>query len=409
MVMQWWRGGDAMATRWRCDGNVMAMRWRDGDAMVALWRCDGDAMVTRWLMRWLKMLAVLFVIAVNLIVAFFIANAIIFRLTGTPRPLFAFLLTCFIGYAMLLATLRAIHGFAYRAAHAARESMRQSDAQRASLLDAILRISQGDFDVFLRVDREDAYGDIAEGINNMARQLGTIENMRQDFISNVSHEMQSPLTSISGFASLLKKGALSEEQRIHYLDIIEKESRRLSSLSDNLLKLSALETGNAPLAVGEFRLDKQLQTVALMLEPQWAAKKLAIEAVLDRTVYYGDESLLSQVWVNLIHNAIKFTPNGGTVRISLSSAGAPESGEICCAVSDTGIGISQEDQIRIFERFYKVDKARDRSMGGNGLGLSLAKKIVELHGGRVAISSEFGSGATFSVFLPLPRLSDAPQ
>jgi signal transduction histidine kinase len=457
----------------------------------------------KWLMKWLRILVVLLVIGVNLIMAFFITTAFLFRLLGTPRPLIAFLLTCFLGYAMLFATLNTIHGLVYRAA---RERMEKNDAVRSSLLDALVRISRGDFDVFVRASREDVlYSDIAEGINSMARQLGTLESMRQDFISNVSHEIQSPLTSIGGFAALIKSGSLSEERRNHYLDIIETESRRLSSLSDNLLKLSSLETGNAPLAVGEFRLDKQLQTVALMLEPQWAAKKLSLEAVLDRVVFYGDEGLLSQVWVNLIHNAIKFTPDGGTIRITLSAAGgrggagsqdgreswdgvdswagadgaggrdgadgwgdrkswdgeggadgreraggadsresqdsadswagagsadgrdganSRESrdgagsrdgrdsrggaqdggrGELLCSVSDTGVGIMPEDQIHIFERFYKVDKARDRSLGGNGLGLSLAKKIVALHGGRISISSEFGKGSTFSVYLPIPQ------
>ena len=143
--------------------------------------------------------------------------------------------------------------------------------------------------------------------------------LRQDFISNVSHEIQSPLTSIRGFAALLKNDTLTAEQKNHYLNIIEAESKRLSSLSDNLLKLSALETGSEPLSIKEYRLDKQLEKVALMLEPQWSAKNIAMEADLEKLTIQGDEDLLSQVWVNLLHNAIKFTPEGGTIRIILKA------------------------------------------------------------------------------------------
>ena len=249
----------------------------------------------------------------------------------------------------------------------------------SQLLNAMTRIAQGDFDVFVDPRDDFFHKDIAQGINKIAKELGSMEQLRQDFISNVSHEIQSPLTSISGFAALLKNDALTAEQKNHYLDIIEAESKRLSSLSDNLLKLSALETGSEPLSIKEYRLDKQLEKVALMLEPQWSAKNIAMEADLEKLTIQGDEGLLSQVWVNILHNAIKFTPEGGTIRVVLKAG----NNEACCQITDTGIGIAPEDQIHIFERFYKVDKSRDRALGGNGLGLSLAKKIVELHGGHI--------------------------
>jgi signal transduction histidine kinase len=122
-----------------------------------------------------------------------------------------------------------------------------------------------------------------------------------------------------------------------------------------------------------------------------------VEADLPKTFYQGNEGLLSQVWINLLHNAVKFTPEGGIIRISLT----PDEKEVRCQISDTGIGIAPEDQIHIFERFYKVDKARDRSLGGNGLGLSLVKKIVELHGGHISLTSEIDHGTTFQVILPI--------
>ncbi|MDR1246849.1 MAG: HAMP domain-containing histidine kinase [Clostridiales Family XIII bacterium] len=259
-----------------------------------------------------------------------------------------------------------------------------------TILGAMERISQGDFSVLLSENDDEHFADLAKAVNDMARNLGTLETMRQDFISNVSHEIQSPLTSIGGFAALLKNDALPAGERRRYAGIIESESRRLSSLSDNLLKLSAL--GDNLLDKAEFRLDKQLAGIVLTLEPQWSAKNLTVEAELSGCVINGDEELLSQVWINLLVNAIKFTPENGVVRVSLKNNAV--------RIADTGAGISKDDLPHIFERFYKVDKARDRALGGNGLGLSLVKKITELHGGRISVDSEIGKGAAFEIFLP---------
>lgn len=264
------------------------------------------------------------------------------------------------------------------------------------MLDAMKQIAQGNFDVL--IDPKDAgfHHELAEALNDMSKNLGTLETMRQDFISDVSHEIQSPLTSISGFAALLQRDTLSDEERKHYASIIELESKRLSHLSENLLKLSTLESPDTTLSIQEYRLDKQLEIVALTMEPQWSVKNISLEAELVKTFYVGDEELLSQVWVNLLHNAIKFTPEDGAINIAITS----EDNVICVKISDTGIGISPEDQMHIFERFYKVDKARERALGGNGLGLSLVKKIVSLHGGHISIDSEIGKGTAFKIFLP---------
>ena len=266
--------------------------------------------------------------------------------------------------------------------------------QHGDLLDAMQRIAGGDFSVFVPTD-DLAHTELAEAINNMAKNLGNLETMRQDFISNVSHEIQSPLTSIGGFAALLQKDGLPNEERRRYAAIIEAESKRLSSLSDNLLKLSALD--NKPLAKAGYRLDKQLSNVILTLEPQWSAKNISLEADLQKFTVCGDEDLLSQIWVNLLHNAIKFTPENGRINITMSADGD----FAVVKISDSGVGIAPEDQIHIFERFYKADKARDRSLGGNGLGLSLVKKIVELHGGGVTVESILGEGTMFETILPL--------
>ena len=263
-------------------------------------------------------------------------------------------------------------------------------------LEALRRISYGDFSVMLETREHDPLSELAESVNKMARELGSMENLRRDFVSNVSHEIQSPLTSISGFAALLKSNELTLEQRMHYIDVIETEAKRLSKLSDNLLKLSSLESTVQPLMLTEFRLDKQIRNAALMLEPQWLNKQLDLSLHLEKISYTGDESLLTQVWVNLLHNAVKFTPEHGSIEVSLSQ----NANDPVFRIIDTGGGITDEDKLHVFERFYKADKARERSLGGNGLGLSLVKKIVELHGGTITVESLPGKGTTFIVILP---------
>ncbi|WP_324607958.1 sensor histidine kinase [Paenibacillus durus] len=266
------------------------------------------------------------------------------------------------------------------------------------ILNAVRRISKGDFTAKVEdVERYGRMGELVEGINEMASELSRMETMRQDFISNVSHEIQSPLTSIRGFARALRREDLSRETREHYLDIIEAESARLSGLSDSLLKLSVLESGSFPLEAKPYRLDKQLRNILLACEPQWMGKGIEVEAELAEVTVTGAEDLLSQVWNNLLHNSIKFTPPGGKVMITARLIGT----EAEVVVSDTGAGISKEDLPRIFERFYKADKARSAGAGGSGLGLSLVKKIVDLHLGEVRAESRLGEGTEIIVTLPL--------
>ena len=314
----------------------------------------------------------------------------IYRFTGRPPEIFTHLFTGILAVSLIVVIAQLILHIRGNPRH---ENYRSNHNQ---ITDALAQIAMGNFNVLLDTNDHGWHNDLAEAFNEMARNLGTLETMRQDFISNVSHEIQSPLTSISGFAALLKKTDLPDEQREKYAEIIEIESKRLSSLSDNLLKLSSLDNDKLPLNKQDFRLDKQLEHIALTLEPQWSAKNLTLEADLQKLIVYGDEDLLSQVWMNLLHNSIKFTPDGGQINITLTADNESASVKI----TDTGAGIAPEDQIHIFERFYKVDKARDRSLGGNGLGLSLVKKIVELHGGSVAVESKIHKGTAFQIFLP---------
>ncbi|WNS42591.1 HAMP domain-containing sensor histidine kinase [Paenibacillus sp. MMS20-IR301] len=269
------------------------------------------------------------------------------------------------------------------------------------ILTAMQQISKGNFKIELENSKQyRQFGGIVEGINEMASELSRMETMRQDFISNVSHEIQSPLTSIRGFAAALQDNSLSPESRKHYLDIIEAESRRLSGLSDNLLKLSALEAESFPFERKPYRLDKQLREMILASEPQWLGKEIEVEAELAETTVVAVKDLLSQVWTNLLHNSIKFTPQGGVITVSLRMT--EEWIEV--EVKDSGIGIAEEDLKRIFERFYKVDKSRSVTSGaGSGLGLPLVKKIVELHEGSIQVTSRPGEGTATTVRLP-PRV-----
>jgi signal transduction histidine kinase len=265
------------------------------------------------------------------------------------------------------------------------------------VLDALKRISKGDFNVYLELNsgKRNQFTSLVDHINHMAKQLKQLEDMRQEFISNVSHEIQSPLTSIMGFARALQFDQLSGEERSHYLSIIETESRRLSKLSDNLMKLTSLESKHHPFERHSYRLDQQLRTIILACEPHWIDKELELEVSLEKVVITADEDLMSQVWTNLIHNSIKFTPELGTIRVHLQQV----DGQTVVKITDTGIGISKKDQVHIFERFYKADKARDRSKGGSGLGLSIVKKIIEMHDGTILVDSEEGKGTTFTIKL----------
>lgn len=265
------------------------------------------------------------------------------------------------------------------------------------VLDALKRMAKGDFNVYLdiKTNPRNQFTSLIDHINHMAKQLKQIEEMRQEFISNVSHEIQSPLTSIMGFAQALQYNQLTNEERSHYLGIIEMESKRLSKLSDNLLKLTSLESKHHPFERHSYRLDQQLRTIILACEPHWIEKELELDVSLEKVIIIADEDLMSQVWTNLIHNSIKFTPMQGKIRVHLEQV----DDKTIVKIADTGIGISKKDQVHVFERFYKADKARDRSKGGSGLGLSIVKKIIEMHDGTICVDSEGGKGTTFTITL----------
>ncbi|SDX14316.1 cell wall metabolism sensor histidine kinase WalK [Paenibacillus sp. CF384] len=262
---------------------------------------------------------------------------------------------------------------------------------------ATKRMAQGDFGIKLQTKRKDEIGVLTASFNEMAKSLRMLDQMRSDFVNNVAHEFQSPLTSITGFSKALRTKPMDESGRQHYLMIIEEESQRLARLSANLLRLSVLQQDQGPVHPTSYRLDEQIRRIIIASEPQWSVRGIEFELELEDLTIQGDEDSLDQVWHNLISNSIKFSQDKGCIGIRLQQVGEMA----VITVRDHGIGIPQEEQQHIFTSFYKVDKSRDYAVKGNGLGLSIVKRIVDLHHGEIAVTSLPGVETVFTVWLPL--------
>ena len=261
---------------------------------------------------------------------------------------------------------------------------------------AIQQVAKGNFDVTLNEKNPILeFREIAQNFNAMTRELAGTEILRNDFIENVSHEFKTPLTAIEGYATLLQQKNLPEEKRIEYTQKILLSTRRLSSLSGNILLLSRLENQEIAVKKERYCLDEQLREILLLLEPSWSGKQLVLDIDLADCSCTANRELMAHVWQNIIGNAIKFTPQSGTVNVRLCR----EANHAVISVSDSGPGMSEEVTARIFEKFYQGDPSR--SVSGNGLGLPLAKRIVDLHGGTITVQSLPGQGSAFTIVLPL--------
>ena len=270
---------------------------------------------------------------------------------------------------------------------------------------ATKKIAEGNYHVKLHVNRRDEIGRLATDFSKMSRGLEQVEEKRQEFVSNVSHEIQSPLTSIQGFSKAIREEDLPPETRNHYLSIIENESKRLSALGRQLLTLSFLDSDVDYKDWQAFDIAQQLNEVIATTEWQWQEKDLSLEPDIHAAMVVGDRELLQQVWVNLVSNAIDYTNPGGTIAIRVEK----KKDEVIVTVADSGIGIAKADLEQIFERFYKADKARTRTQKSTGLGLSITKKIIELHNGTITVDSEPGKGSSFHVTLPRTRGEERSQ
>lgn len=263
------------------------------------------------------------------------------------------------------------------------------------VIDATNRLAAGDFSARLRLPGARAFTELADSFNRMAGELGGIEMLRSDFVDNFSHEFKTPIVSIKGFAEELKHDDLTKEQRAEYLDIIISESSRLAALATNVLNLSRVEKQTILTNRARFDLSEQIRRCVLLFENKWEQRRLDLSVELEEISLFGDDELLNQVWLNLIDNAVKFTPEGGSIEIRLKKTDIGAE----FTIRDDGYGISEDAQKHIFDKFYQGDASR--TVSGNGLGLSIAKRIVSLHSGSITCQSEEGVGTVFSVILPL--------
>lgn len=269
-------------------------------------------------------------------------------------------------------------------------------AEIAAISQAAKAVAKGDFTVRVGEDiAVDELRELAESFNRMTRELAGTELLRSDFVENVSHEFKTPLSAMEGYAALLQRPGLGEEKRREYTQKILQNTRRLSTLTSNILLLSRLEHQEFDLPTERFLLDEQLREVILSMEDKWTEKELELDIGLCSAVCQGNQELLAHVWQNILGNAMKFAPRGGIVRVTLQREGNAWQ----VAIADNGPGMTEEVRRRVFEKFYQGDSSR--SSQGNGLGLALAKRIVDLHGGEIVVDSKEGRGARFTVLLPV--------
>ena len=262
--------------------------------------------------------------------------------------------------------------------------------------DAFREVSEGNFSVRVpEEERIDEIREIAKQFNAMTYDLSHIETLRTDFVANVSHEFKTPISSIEGYATLLQNPALSEEKRLRYTQKILENSRRLSNLTSNILLLSKLENQEILTDKKQFRLDEQIRKTILLLEDKWTEKNIEFNLDLPFQIYYGSEKLLEQVWYNIIDNAIKHSPDGGVIEIRIKN----EQSFVSVEVEDRGEGMTEEVMKHIFEKFYQGDCSRKEE--GNGLGLALVKRIINICNGKISVQSTPGCGSIFSVELPV--------
>lgn len=264
-----------------------------------------------------------------------------------------------------------------------------------AISEATKEVAKGNFDIQLDENiRAVEIRNMAHNFNLMAKELANTEVFRNDFIGNVSHEFKTPLSAIEGYATLLQKKNLSEAKKAEYIEKITFNTKRLSALTGNILLLSRLENQELEIKKETYSLDEQLREIILLFETQWNEKNLNLDIDLDTVDYFGNYDFLAQVWQNILGNAIKFVPDQGQIRIILRN----ETNFIKVTIADNGIGMNSEVQQRIFEKFYQGDASH--STTGNGLGLTLAKRIIDLHKGSIQVSSQEGRGSSFTIILP---------
>lgn len=263
-----------------------------------------------------------------------------------------------------------------------------------NLSDASKQIAKGNYNISLKYTGH--VEELENAINNfnlMAKEINSVEMIRNDFIANVSHEFKTPLSSIMGYVTLLQDSEITEDERNEYIQKTFFNIEKLNDLTENILRLSKLENQNYPGTLTTYRLDEQIREAVVLLEPKWSKKNIDFDINMPKIKYTGLQSLVFQVWVNIISNAIKFSDSGGTITINLKA----KQDCIRVWVNDEGIGMSEETQSHIFDKFYQGDTSRRSE--GNGLGLALCKEILDNCNGKIYVISKQGQGSTFMVEL----------
>lgn len=271
------------------------------------------------------------------------------------------------------------------------------DIPTQKILDATSRIARGDFNINLEITHShkkfNQYDAIMENINIMSRELSKNEVLKTNFISNVSHEIKTPLSVIQNYAMLLQKEKLSKEEKQKYLRELVIATKRLSNLITNILKLNKLENQQLMPEIVEFNLGEELRLSVLQHEELIDNKNINLICNIDDITISSARDILQLVWNNLISNAIKFTNEGGTITIDVKQ----HNGYAVVKVSDSGIGISKEVGKHIFEKFYQGDTSH--ASEGNGLGLALVKEVIDILGGEIEVESELNVGTCFTIKL----------
>lgn len=264
------------------------------------------------------------------------------------------------------------------------------------LIYALNSLAAGNYDTRLSVNVPKVGRDLEESFNILAEELQNTEMLRSDFVNNFSHEFKTPLVSIRGFAKLLQKETLPEEKRKEYIDIILEESSRLADMATKVLDLTKLENQSILTDISEYNLSEQLRESILLLERKWMEKELEVLADFEEYEICGNQEMLKQVWINLLDNAVKFSPHGGFVGVSVTQ----NKDSVLVTVINSGTPIKEEEKQRIFQKFYQSDTSHTSQ--GNGIGLAIVKRIVELHEGKVWVDSS-GNHTAFTVKLPYVR------
>ncbi len=263
-----------------------------------------------------------------------------------------------------------------------------------TLSEAIRRVVEGDYTTRIPTNKKNAIGSVYAAFNKMCSELESVQILRNDFINSYSHEFKTPIASIGGFASLLLEKELPEDERRKYLEIIVDESERLSKLATNTILLSKLSSQQIVTDIERYDLSEQLRQCAIILSHTWMEKKITFNGDFSEVHFSGNKEMMQHLWINLLDNAVKYTPAGGEITVTCRE----EQNTVIVTISDTGEGIDETTLKNVFNPYFQGDSSHSKQ--GLGLGLSIVHRIVELCGGSVEVQSVVAVGSTFTVLLP---------